>query len=146
MLLAGFRDISPLGTHHALLSVGDPSGSDGQFPCDFFQSHDALMFASGIGTDDFVFPEGVALRVSAGQQLFLNVHLFNTGEEPMSGVSGVSALVVDDADQLAEFTLAGTFDIDIPGRHDHPRPGPARSRPTRPSSTGGRTCTGSAAT
>jgi hypothetical protein len=114
MLLAGFNAISPLGTHHTVLSVGDPDGADGQFPCAFFQNHDTLLFASGVGTDDFVFPEGVALPVQAGQQLFLNVHLFNVGTEDLSGISGVAVKKVDAAETMAEFTFAGTFDIDIP--------------------------------
>jgi hypothetical protein len=113
MLIAGFRAISPIGTHHTVLSVGGPGGADGEFPCEFFENHDTLLFASGVGTDDFLFPEGVAMPVTAGQQLFLNVHLFNTGSNTLEGVSGVSVLKVDEADTLAEFTFAGTFDIDI---------------------------------
>ncbi|HEU5056016.1 MAG TPA: hypothetical protein VFU21_05805 [Kofleriaceae bacterium] len=113
MLLAGFSAISPLGTHHTVLSVGEPAGPDGQFDCAFFQNHETLLFASGVGTDDFLFPEGVALPVEAGQQLFLNVHLFNTGSDDLSGISGVAAKRVDAAETMAEFTFAGTFSIDI---------------------------------
>ena len=114
MLLSGFSAISPLGTHHTVLSVGPADGADGQFECAFFQNHDRLLFASGVGTDDFLFPEGVALPVEAGQQLFLNVHLFNVGENDLSGVSGVAVKKVADAETMAEFTFAGTFAIDIP--------------------------------
>ncbi len=113
MLLSGFNAISPIGTHHTVLSVGDPDGADGQFSCAFFQNHDTLLFASGVGTDDFVFPEGVALPVQAGQQLFLNVHTFNASTHDISGVSGVAVKKVESAETLAEFTFAGTFDIDI---------------------------------
>jgi len=115
MLLSGFSSLSPLGTHHLVLSVGPPDGADGQFECAFFQNHDTLLFASGVGTDDFNFPEGVALPVQAGQQLYLNVHTFNVGEEDLSGVSGVAVKKVESAETMAEFTFAGTIDIDIPG-------------------------------
>jgi hypothetical protein len=113
MLLSGFNAISPIGTHHTVLSVGPPDGDDGQFPCVFFQNHDTLLFASGVGTDNFLFPEGVALPVEAGQQLFLNVHLFNVGTDDLSGVSGVAVKKVDSAETMAEFTFAGTISIDI---------------------------------
>ena len=114
MLLAGFNAISPIGTHHTVLSVGPPDGADGQFPCAFFQNHDTLLFASGVGTDEFVFPEGVALPVEAGQQLFLNVHTFNASNHDIEGISGVAVKKVDQAETMAEFIFAGTFDIDIP--------------------------------
>ena len=114
MLLSGFTAISPVGTHHTVLSVGDGGGAaDGQFECAFFQNHDTLLFASGVGTDDFLFPEGVALPVQAGQQLFLNVHLFNVSENELSGISGVGVKKVEAAETMAEFTFAGTFSIDI---------------------------------
>lgn len=113
MLLSGFSAISPIGTHHTVLSVGDVDGPDGEFDCAFFQNHDTLLFASGVGTDDFLFPEGVALPVAAGQQLFLNVHTFNVSDDDLSGISGVAVKKVDAAETMAEFTFAGTIFIDI---------------------------------
>ena len=113
MLLSGFNAISPIGTHHTVLSVGAADGADGQFECAFFQNHDTLLFASGVGTDDFNFPEGVALPVQAGQQLFLNVHTFNVGADDLSGISGVAVKKVEAAETIAEFTFAGTTNIDI---------------------------------
>lgn len=113
MLLSGFSSISPIGTHHLVLSVGAPDGADGQFECNFIQNQGTLLFASGVGTDDFVFPDGVALPVQAGQQLFINVHTFNASDHQISGTSGVAVKKVDTADTLAEFTFAGTFNIDI---------------------------------
>ena len=108
VIITGFRDISPPGTHHTVISAGDPSGPDDPgFECAFFNNHDALLFASGVGTDDFLFPEGVGVRVTAGQQLFLNVHLFNATDGPIDGTSGVSVLTADTVDIEAEFTLGG---------------------------------------
>jgi hypothetical protein len=121
MLLAGFSAISPLGTHHTVLSVGAPDGPDGPFACAFFQNHDTLLFASGVGTDDFLFPDGVALPVQAGQQLFLNVHTFNATDHEISGSSGVAVKKVDQADTMAEFTFAGTINIDIQAGDPEPQ-------------------------
>jgi hypothetical protein len=121
MLLSGFNSISPVGTHHTVLSVGPPDGADGTFECAFFQNHDTLLFASGVGTDEFVFPDGVALPVEAGQQLFLNVHLFNVGSDPLSGVSGVAVKKVESAETMAEFTFAGTISIDIEAGDPEPQ-------------------------
>src|SRR5678815_3853997 len=120
MLLSGFSSISPGGTHHLVLSVGEPDGPDGQFGCSFIQNQGTLLFASGVGTDDFNFPEGVALPVRAGQQLFLNVHTFNATDHDISGTSGVAVKKVDQADTLAEFTFAGTIYINI--QADDPNP------------------------
>ncbi|HLU68281.1 MAG TPA: hypothetical protein VKZ63_18485 [Kofleriaceae bacterium] len=115
VIITGFRDISPPGTHHAVLSVGAGGGADNPgFECNVASNHDALLFASGVGTDDFVFPDGVGIRVAAGQQLFLNLHLFNTSEQTITGTSGVAVRTVDAVETEAEFTFAGTFLLDIP--------------------------------
>jgi hypothetical protein len=121
MLLAGFSTISPLGTHHLVLSVGPPDGPDGQSECSFIQNQGTLLFASGVGTDEFLFPDGVALPVQAGQQLFLNVHTFNASTHDISGTSGVAVKKVEQADTLAEFTFAGTFDIHIEAGDPNPQ-------------------------
>jgi hypothetical protein len=120
MLLSGFSSISPGGTHHLVLSVGEPDGPDGQFDCSFIQNQGTLLFASGVGTDDFNFPDGVALPVHRGEQLFLNVHTFNASDHSISGTSGVAVKKVDQADTLAEFTFAGTIYINI--QADDPNP------------------------
>jgi hypothetical protein len=114
MLLSGFRAIYPPVTHHLVASVGAPTRADGQFECDFTQNHSALLFAAGVGTDDFNFPDGVALPVMAGQQLVVNAPLFNTTDKTLTGTSGVAARAVDSADIEAEFTFAGTLAISIP--------------------------------
>jgi len=120
MLLSGFSSISPIGTHHLVLSVGSPDGPDGSFECDFIQNQGTLLFASGVGTDDFNFPDGVALPVQAGQQLFLNVHTFNASDHAIAGTSGVAVKKVEQADTIAEFTFAGTIAIHIDAGDPNP--------------------------
>jgi hypothetical protein len=121
MLLSGFSSISPIGTHHLVLSVGEPDGPDGTTSCSFIQNQGTLLFASGVGTDDFNFPDGVALPVQAGQQLFVNVHTFNASTHDLSGTSGVAVKKVEQADTMAEFTFAGTVNIFIAANDPSPQ-------------------------
>ena len=115
VIITAFRDLSPPGTHHAVLSLGSGGGADNPgYPCEFFNNHDTLLFASGVGSDDFVFPEGVGIRVPAGRQLLLNVHLFNPTEDTLTGTSGVAVKTAPAVDEEAEFTFAGTINISIP--------------------------------
>jgi hypothetical protein len=125
LIITGYRNLSPAGTHHLVLSAESSSQPDNPgYPCNVLSNHSTLLFASGVGTDEFLFPEGVGIRVPAGQQLQLNVHLFNASEKPISGTSGVTGRKVDSVAVEAEFTFAGTFDIDIPqGAEDHPESG-----------------------
>lgn len=114
-IITGFRSISPGGTHHTVLSVGSAADADNAgYECGVLSNHSNLLFASGVGSDDFVFPEGVGLPVQAGQQLFINVHLFNATDGEISGKSGVSVTTADEIDIEAEFTFAGTAQILIP--------------------------------
>src|SRR5690349_9356470 len=63
ILISNFRAIAPNGTHHTVLSVGAPDGPDSTFNCDVLSNKQAFLFASGIGTQDFAFPDGIAIRV-----------------------------------------------------------------------------------
>ncbi|HUS65560.1 MAG TPA: hypothetical protein VMZ28_13505 [Kofleriaceae bacterium] len=113
-IITGFRAISPGGTHHTVLSVGSGGADDPGSECSVFSNHSNLLFASGVGTDDFVFPDGVGLPLQAGQQIFVNVHLFNATDSELDGTSGVAVTTADSVEIEAEFTFAGTLDINIP--------------------------------
>jgi hypothetical protein len=116
MIIAGFRTISPNGTHHTVLSVGEPRGPDSpHYECGVGSNRTVLMYASGVGTDDFVFPEGVGLRVEAGQQVRLNVHTFNATDFDLTGTSGVAVRLVPAVETETEFTLAGPVGFSIEG-------------------------------
>src|SRR6185503_15024967 len=91
--------VAPLGTHHTVLTIGDsgPAGEDDN--CGGTSPNSEMLFASGVGTDDLVFPTDVAIKVEAGRYLLLNLHLFNTqpGSE-LSGHSGIWVKTVDSVD------------------------------------------------
>ncbi len=118
--VAALEAIAPLGTHHTLLTMGQPSGPDGTAPCSAFENHAQIVFASGVGTNRMTFPEGVALEIPAGTQLLLNLHLFNTSAEALSGTSGtrMQPAAEEDVQHLAESVLGGTAQLDIPPQQD----------------------------
>ena len=108
--LSGFRAIDPLGTHHAVLAVNPtPLGQDGDYNCSAAALGHSMLFAAGVGTDDLEFPGGVALKIEAGQQLDLNLHLYNLSDSPISGSSGVMTKFITEAEvqQEAEVVFGG---------------------------------------
>jgi hypothetical protein len=116
MYVSAFEAINPVGTHHTLLTVGEPDEPDGITPCNAGENRTLSVFGSGVGTDPLAFPEGVALYLEQGTQLLLNLHLFNTSGETMTGVSGTRIKRMEEADvqHVAEGVLAGTIGLDIP--------------------------------
>ena len=107
---------APSGTHHTVVTMTEATGPDRVFDCDPGAMSDAMIFASGFGTDDLVFPEGVAIRIPAGKQVLLNLHLFNATTQPKTGTSGtrVQTLTEDEVVAEAEVLFAGTVDFAIP--------------------------------
>lgn len=108
------RPIAPFGTHHTVIGLTTPTGPDNpSFPCgpEFGE-----FWASGVGTDELVLPEGVGLLAPAGQQLRLSLHLFNASDDPLSGTSGVEVLPLDPADVVhtARVDYHGPLGFEIP--------------------------------
>lgn len=115
--VGAFRALSPAGTHHTLLTiVDDVKDPDGFSECQANTNGTREVAGSGVGTNDFTMPEGVAVQLKQGQQLLLNLHLFNVGDQPIHGVSGTLVKLVDDqaVKHTAEGVLAGTVMLDIP--------------------------------
>lgn len=110
------RAINPFGTHHTLLTVGDPNEPDGVSDCNAGVNHPLLVAGSGVGTNPLEFPEGVVMKIEKGQQLLLNLHLFNVQDEPLTGTSGTEVQLGDAADamHIGQAILAGTLDIKLP--------------------------------
>ena len=122
MYISTFSTPNPTGEHHAVLTVTDQLGGFGgtrlgAYDCDVNTLDLEMLFASGVGTDDLVMPEGVAIKVEAGRFLHLNLHLFNT--DPSEEISAHSAILAKRVDPVpasmeAEMVFAGTFEISIP--------------------------------
>jgi hypothetical protein len=111
-----FAPLIPLGTHHTVLSVhAGGEAPDGVVSCAADVSG-RQIFGAGVGTENEALPDGIAAQVHAGEQLLLNLHLFNAGDAPLEGRSGVKVRTMDEADvkNVAEGVLAGPLTLEIP--------------------------------
>jgi len=119
MWISGFRALAPAGTHHAILTIDPTSTKTGEFgspDCDStvgFGPNDRLIFASGLSTNDLVFPTGIAVHLTAGQYITLNLHLLNSGDFAKTDTSGVLVQTIDQSQVTHEIdaTFAGTRSI-----------------------------------
>jgi hypothetical protein len=121
LYISGFRNDNPLGEHHTVLTVADQLGGLGgtqlgEYDCEVLTVDLEMLYASGVGEGSLDLPEGVALKVEAGQFLHLNLHLFNTTAGDLSGRSTITASLIPPvpAELEAEMVFTGTFAIDIP--------------------------------
>lgn len=109
MYVSAFRPIAPNGTHHTVLSREVSAQPDGIYSCDAATNGPVMIYGSGVGTTPLEFPQGVAVKLKAGEKLLLNLHLFNVSPSPLSGRSGIEVRRVDptDVEHEAEMLLAG---------------------------------------
>lgn len=106
--VSGFRSLAPHGTHHTTLGK-DSGGPDGTFPCGGFSTGSELLYGSGVGTDPTEFPGGFAVKIAAGEQLLLNLHVNNVTAEVLTGTSAIEVMTTAPAEVVQEvgFVLAG---------------------------------------
>jgi len=96
--------------------MGTPDFDDGVSRCSAMDNRQLTLYATGVGSQEFDMPAGIAMKLPAGQQVLLNLHLFNTGDAPLTGTSGIRARAADPAavEHEAGLVLAGTNDIKLP--------------------------------
>lgn len=94
LYIRSIRPVAPAGTHHTVLMLGEPDAPDGTVECGSALGKPAI-FGSGVGTDALDLPDGVAVHVRPGQQMLLNLHLFNASDAPMTGTSGIEVRKAD---------------------------------------------------
>ena len=106
--VSGMRSVAPSGTHHTTLGK-DSGGPDGTFRCGGFSTGSELLYGSGVGTDSVELPTGLAIKVNAGEQLLLNLHVLNVTDKVLSQASAIEVLAVEDSAVVEEvgFVLAG---------------------------------------
>lgn len=82
---------APSGTHHTVLSISasNVAGPDGEYDCNVGTIGRPMLYASGVGTDPLDFPQDVGLKVAAGTQIHLNLHLFNATDNVLTGDSAI---------------------------------------------------------
>lgn len=117
MYITNIQAQAPLGTHHTVLSIAganNTSGPDGEQDC-FVQTLGLVMlYASGVGTSPLDFPQDVGIKVAAGTQIHLNLHLYNAGDEPLSGESAIWVKSQPTPPpMLAEMVFAGPLDFTV---------------------------------
>ncbi len=111
--VVGFRPLSPVGTHHTVLTRGlGPSEVARSYDCDGNTNAPYMIYGSGVGTEALTFPEGVAVNLVKGEKIMLNLHLFNVSAQSLSGRSGIEVLAAepDTISDLADVVLAGPID------------------------------------
>jgi hypothetical protein len=108
-----FRPIAPPGTHHTALGLDLKGGPDGSFPCKASDVGFKLLFGSGVGTEPYTLPDGVAFRLEAGTQVLLNLHLYNTGDAPIGGESGIEVEAIAERDVVHEAETIYALDTNL---------------------------------
>jgi hypothetical protein len=98
MYITGLRPVSPDGTHHEILTIAPDATKLGNYDCNggelVTQTPMPMLFAGGIGTTDFLFPAGVAVKIPAGTTLQLYIHATNTTDTTATVTSGVQIKTV----------------------------------------------------
>jgi hypothetical protein len=117
--VGAFRPIAPVGTHHTVVSYGPAQAGavdDPGSPCSAGTEKPNWIYASGVGTGELILPEGVGMVLDAGYVVHVNLHLFNTSDNAISGHSGVEVKKVTEADVVheADILLAGPAQFTIP--------------------------------
>lgn len=115
-----FRPMIPEGTHHSVVTIGSPQRPDGVERCEPQTNYFTMVFGSGVGTNAFYFPDGVATKIEKGQQVLINLHLFNFSDQELSGVSGTEIIAADpaDVDFEAEALMVSEFELDLPPQQE----------------------------
>lgn len=106
----------PAGTHHTVLTVGAKQNQDGTVPCNAGTNYANQVFGSGVGTNALELPDGIAVKLTEGDQLLLNLHLFNFADSELTGNSGTEFIEVDPSEVVheAEAFMVSKFNLSIP--------------------------------
>jgi hypothetical protein len=98
MYISAIRPLAPLGTHHTVLFRG-ATGTN-------------VIYASGVGTGELMFPPGKGFKLTSGTALGLQLHIYNVGDTALTGTSGIEVVEVDPA------TITDEVDLFLPGPRD----------------------------
>ncbi len=118
--VSGFHLSSTDGIYFAMLTIVRSGGAptpNGAYDCSSADVDDEMIFAGGVGTDDVVFPKGVAIKLPAGSYIKLNLQLLNPSTTSYTnGKSRIDVLTTPAADVVheADMMFLGTFDVRVP--------------------------------
>lgn len=114
--VTSFTPLSPAGTHHILLAIDPSEEPDGKTICGRSIAQDwIVLFASGVNSPTLTMPPGVAFKIGAGEQVVLNLHLFNASDQPIANIAGieVGTTRMADVSALAEVVIAGKIMFEV---------------------------------
>jgi hypothetical protein len=117
MYITNIMAQAPNGTHHTVLSIasGNAAGNDGEQDCAVNTLGTVMLYASGVGTSPLDFPSGVGIKLAAGTQIHLNLHLYNATDVTLTGDSAILVKAQPTPPPiLAEMAFAGKFLFQIP--------------------------------
>src|SRR5262249_9600377 len=118
LYFSAVRATNPPGTHHTALTAetGTITQPDGFSECNSTALAPRGIFGAGVASNPVIYPEGVGLRVRAGQQVLLNLHVFNPSSQPLNGTSGAEIVKTsaDKVEHVAESLLAGPLNLVLP--------------------------------
>jgi len=117
LYIGAFEALAPVGTHHTVLTAGEPSGPDGFRECGSFEHNfEQFIFESSSGANRFELPEGIGAYVAAGKQINLNVHVLNASDRTLVGTSGarIKQRSSSEVDNTATSVYVGRLSLDIP--------------------------------
>jgi hypothetical protein len=121
--VSDYRALAPAGTHHVTVGYSDPGPPDGvvssadSSTCNGLTLGTNMAFTATRGNAaPFSMPAGVAVRVPAGKQLDLNVHVLNATQQSLSGRTGIEVVHADPAkvQHEAEMLYANNINLSIP--------------------------------
>lgn len=123
MYITNIMAQAPSGTHHTVLSIAGANGTagtDGEQNCAVNTIGMVMLYASGVGTSPLDFPTNVGIKIAAGTQIHLNLHLYNASDQALGGDSAILVKAQSTPPPiLAEMVFAGAFLFQIP---DNPAP------------------------
>ena len=115
--IVAFGPQSPRGTHHATFGVSSkPTGPDTVVACSVGATGERRLQGSGAGSEPSQLPTGVAMPLHKGEQVMMNLHLFNINDSALRGRSGmwIKTVSADAVQHEAETVLAGPLQLTIP--------------------------------
>jgi hypothetical protein len=115
LLITEITPVDGMATHHQVLGIdttatsADGSGACGGSGGEFDVFSWKLLFASGVNSPSLKIPDGAALKIAAGEQIVLQMHLLNASQATINSSAAIDiktlpagATAVD-----AEMVLAG---------------------------------------
>jgi len=120
MHIISVKPVSPLGVHHQVLAIDPSPGAEGTSDdktgdCSPTDPDWHPLFASGVGSPSLTMPAGVALKIDGGQQVVLDLHLFNATGAAIDGDAAIDVIVATDPTgyQIAGVPFVGNMKFTI---------------------------------